>query len=99
MVGTNEVRSVSIINYDPDNDYYISRAYENHSFDRDYITRVDGDVWTFTGHTERARIEFTDGGDSQKIFWEWRKPDEPWLPLCDRVAKLYGKLRTQEQRS
>jgi hypothetical protein len=30
---------------------------------------VDGNVWTFSGETERARIEFSDDGRRQTITW------------------------------
>jgi hypothetical protein len=43
-------------------------------------------VWTFTGATERARIEFSPDGRTQTIVWEWR-PKDRWMPLCDRVAR------------
>ena len=90
MIGANAFNGIAIVCCDPETDNYTTRSYENHGFIRDYATRVDGDVWTFAGGTERARIEFTDGGDRQKINWEWRKAGEDWLPLCDRVAKRVG---------
>jgi hypothetical protein len=88
--GANQFKGVAIISHDADTGRYMTRSYENHGFIRDYITRVDGDTWTFSGDTERAQIEFMDGGKTQKIAWEWRKPGEDWLPLCDRVARRVG---------
>jgi hypothetical protein len=85
--GANPFKGTAIINHDADTGNYMTRSYENHGFIRDYVTRVDGDTWTFTGDTERARIEFTSDGRTQKIAWEWRNPGEVWLPLCDRMAK------------
>jgi hypothetical protein len=64
---------------------YFARTFENHGFYRRYDVTVDGNVWTFSGETERARIEFSDDGRRQTITWEWR-PKDLWLPLCDRVA-------------
>ena len=87
MTGANPFKGTAIISYDAAAGAYMTRSYENHGFIRDYITRVDGDTWTFTGDTERARIEFVDDGKSQKIAWEWRKPGGDWLPLCDRMAR------------
>lgn len=89
-VGKREVKGIDIFNYDVETEEYTTRAYENHGYIREYVTRVDGNIWTFTGDTERARVEFTDGGDKQKVFWEWRKPGEAWLPLCERVASRVG---------
>lgn len=90
MTGSNPFHGIAIINWDDASQHYMTRSYENHGFIRDYITRVDGDIWTFTGATERARVEFTGGGNSQNIAWEWRKPGEDWRPLCDRVARRVG---------
>ena len=87
MTGANPFKGTAIINHDAGTGNYMTRSYENHGFIRDYITHVDRDTWTFTGDTEPARIAFTDGGKTQKIAWEWRKPGEDWLPLCDRVAR------------
>ena len=90
MTGANPFKGTAIINHDAGTGNYMTRSYENHGFIRDYITHVDRDTWTFTGDTEPARIAFTDGGKTQKIAWEWRKPGEDWLPLCDRVARRVG---------
>lgn len=46
----------------------------------------DGRVWTLSGATERARIEFSADGRTQTIVWEW-KPGDRGLRLCDRVAR------------
>jgi Protein of unknown function (DUF1579) len=89
-VGKRDVKGIDIFNYVPEAGRYATRAYENHGYFREYATQVDGDIWTFTGDTERARVEFTDAGDKQKVFWEWRKPGEAWLPLCDRVSTRVG---------
>ena len=88
--GANEFKGTGIFSHDPETGEYMMRAYENHGFINDYITRVDGDIWTFTAETNRGRIEFTDGGDTQKITWEWRPDGKTWLPLCDRIATRVG---------
>lgn len=64
---------------------YFARSFENHGFYRRYEVAVDGQVWTFSGNLERARIAFSADGRTQTIRWEWR-PKRQWLPLCDRVA-------------
>jgi len=81
--------TLSILGVDAKSGGYVARAFENHGFYRHYDVTVDGDVWTFTGETERARIEFSDNGRTQTINWEWR-PKDQWLPLCDRVATREG---------
>ena len=77
--------TLSVLGVDAKTGDYVARTFENHGFYRQYDVVVDGDVWTFTGETERARIEFSDDGRTQTIKWEWR-PNDQWLPLCDRVA-------------
>lgn len=76
--------TLSILGVNPDGDHFC-RSFENHGFYRDYPMRREGDVWTLDGETERARIEFLEGGRKQTITWEW-KPEGHWLPLCDRTA-------------
>jgi hypothetical protein len=87
MTGVNEFKGTAIIHYDAQAGTYMTRAYENHGFINDYITRVDGHIWTFAAETNRGRIEFVDSGNTQNINWEWRTDGINWLPLCDRVAR------------
>jgi hypothetical protein len=75
--------TLSILGVDAQTGRYVARTFENHGFYRHYA--VDGRVWTLTGESERARIEFSADGKTQTIAWEWR-PKGRWLPLCDRVA-------------
>jgi hypothetical protein len=49
---------------------YFARTLENRGFYRQHDVAVDGSVWTFSGTTERARIEFSDDGAQQTITWE-----------------------------
>ena len=84
--GNNEFKGIAIISHDTKKGAYTTRSYENHGYIRDYVTRVDGNVWTFKNKKERARVEFKDDGNTQKVTWEWRPDGKTWLPLCDRVA-------------
>jgi hypothetical protein len=77
--------TLSVMGWDGEAGRYFARAFENHGFYRHYVVTVEGKLWTFSGKTERARIEFGDDGKQQTISWEWR-PKDVWLPLCDRVA-------------
>lgn len=77
--------TLSIMGWDDEAGRYFARTFENHGFYRHYDVDVSGNVWTIDGKTERARIEFSDDGKQQTIAWEWR-PNDTWLPLCDRVA-------------
>ena len=90
MTGANAFKGLAIIGYDPETATYVTRSFENHGFFREYVTRIEGNVWTFTGDTERARVEFSDNGDTQEIKWEWRPDGKTWLPLCDRKAVRVG---------
>ncbi len=76
--------TLAILGVDEEGEYF-ARTFENHGFYRHYRVTVSGSVWTFTGKSERARIEFSPDARSQTITWEWRPADQ-WLPLCDRVA-------------
>lgn len=77
--------TLSVMGVDPATGAYFARSFENHGFYRHYPVTRDGDVWTFSGETERATVTFSDDGRTQTIVWEW-KPDGAWLPLCDRTA-------------
>jgi hypothetical protein len=75
----------AVLGYDPATGAYVAHTFENHGFSRQYAVRVDGRIWTFSGDTERARIEFSEDGQKQSVRWEWRPVDQTWLPLCDRT--------------
>ena len=77
--------TLGVIGWDEEKSSYFLQSFENHGYERRYGLAVDGRVWTLTGKTERARIEFSEDGSRQTIRWEWR-PKDAWLPLCGRVA-------------
>ncbi len=77
--------TLSIMGVDPQTGHAFVRSFENHGFARLYDVRRDRTLWTFSGATERARIEFSHGGDRQAHVWEWLHAGR-WLPLCERVA-------------
>lgn len=81
--------TISVMGIDPDSGDYFSRSFENHGFTRNYKLLKDGNVWTLSGDTERASIEFRNNNWTQVITWEW-KPEDEWLPLCDRTAIRIG---------
>ena len=83
--GNSPFDTLSVMGVDAETGHYFARAFENHGFYRHYEVTVHERVWTFSGATERARIEFSADGRTQTITWEWR-PADRWLPLCDRVA-------------
>ena len=77
---------LGVMGYDSETKRYFTRSFENHGFYRHYDMTIDGNHWTLDGATERARVEFADDGNTQRIHWEF-KPQDKWLPLCDRVAR------------
>lgn len=77
--------TLSIMGWDAEAGRFFALTFENHGFYRHYGLTVEGNVWTISGKTERARIEFSNDGTRQTITWEWR-PQDVWLPLCNRVA-------------
>ncbi len=85
-IGGRPFDTLSVMGVDAETGRYFAQAFENHGFTRRYDVAVDGRVWTFSGEHERARVEFSADGRTQTVTWEWR-PDGPWLPLCDRVAR------------
>ena len=85
IVGGASFDTLAVMGVDSKSGEYFSRGFENHGFYRHYRMTVDGKVWRIDGETERATIEFTDDDRRQVIHWE-HKPEDRWLPLCDRVA-------------
>jgi hypothetical protein len=83
--GGAEFDTLSIMGADASTGGYFARSFENHGFYRHYNVSVAGDRWSLTGEHERATVVFSDNDRTQTISWEW-KPDDTWLPLCDRVA-------------
>jgi uncharacterized protein DUF1579 len=77
---------LSVLGWDDETGAYFSIVFENHGFVRKYLVEVQGDVWTFSGLHERARVEFSDDNTTQTIHWELKRGDT-WGPLCDRVAR------------
>jgi hypothetical protein len=84
-IGGQRFDTLSIMGVDENGDYF-SRGFENHGFYRNYKVTRDGDSWTFSGATERAKVVFENNGKRQVWTWEW-KPAGTWLPLCDRTAE------------
>jgi len=84
-VGSDALDTFSVMGVDAQSGHLFARLFENQGHERRYEVHVDGRSWTFDGATERARIEFSADGRSQRVVWEW-KPRERWLPLCDRTA-------------
>ena len=87
MVGSDLLVTHAIIGWDKAGGHYVSHAAENHGHYRRYEIGVSGQVWTFGSGTERARIEFSEDGTCQTVFWEWRPNGDRWLPLCERVNR------------
>jgi hypothetical protein len=77
--------TLSVMGIDPTTGRYFARSFENHGFYRDYDVTVDGDLWILSGEHERATSTFSNDNRTQTIVWEW-KPQDSWLPLCDRTA-------------
>lgn len=94
MVGSDLLVTHAIIGWDKAAGQYVSHAAENHGHYRRYEIAVSGRTWTLDSGTERARIEFSEDGTYQTVFWEWRPKGDRWLPLCERVNR---RIDTGEQ--
>lgn len=84
-VGAEPFDSFGVMGYDAHTGRLFLRQFDNHGHQRHYEVHVDGRRWTFDGASERALIDFSADGRTQRIVWEW-KPRGRWLPLCERTA-------------
>ena len=84
-VGADPFDTFSVMGVDAQTGRLFAHCVENHGHERRYEVNVDGRRWTFDGATERALIDFSADGRTQRIVWEW-KPRGRWLPLCERTA-------------
>lgn len=84
-VGADPFDNFSVMGYDAHTGGLFARLFDNHGHERRYDVHVDGRRWTFDGSNERALIDFSADGRTQRIVWEW-KPRGRWLPLCERTA-------------
>lgn len=85
LPGGAEFDTLSVMGIDPTTGNYFVRSFENHGFYRHYDLTVNGDRWEISGEHERATTIFSNDNRTQTIAWEW-KPEDTWLPLCDRTA-------------
>jgi hypothetical protein len=83
--GSDPFDTLSVMGVDAQTGRLFARCFDNLGHERRYDLRVDGRRWTFEGTTERALIDFSADGRTQRIVWEW-KPRGRWLPLCERTA-------------
>jgi hypothetical protein len=83
--GADPFDTVCLMGVDAPTGRLFAISFENRGFQRRYDVQVDGRRWTFDGPTERALIDFSADGRTQRIVWEW-KPRDRWLPLCERTA-------------
>ncbi len=84
--------TLSVMGWDDDEGRYFARTFDNHGFYRNYPMTVEGNVWTMSGRTERARIEFSADGERQTITWEWCV--EGYVAAAVRPRCHQGVIRT-----
>jgi hypothetical protein len=85
QVGAEPFDSFSVMGYDAHTGRLFACQFDSRGHERRYDVHVDGRRWAFDGATERALIDFSADGRTQRIVWEW-KPRGRWLPLCERTA-------------
>ena len=59
--------------------------FDNLGYHRTYESKMKNNLWTLTGQSERATIEFDQSGKTYREFWEI-KTDGNWQPLCRRTG-------------
>ncbi len=85
-LGDKHFIGTEIIGYDEKEGGFFTHFFDNSGFHPNYKVTVDGNVWNFTEPSTRAKVTVDDDENKMTFNWEWRKEDNDWLPLCDRVA-------------
>src|SRR5512134_3048103 len=83
--GTEPFDTVGVMGIDAQTGRLFARSFDNHGRERRYDVHVDGRRWMFDGESERALIDFSADGRTQRIVWECNARGR-WLPLCERTA-------------
>lgn len=83
VAGNEPVAHVWVFGYDDAQGTYVIRAFDGEGHFREYRASVHERVWTFTGQSERARIEFSPDGLRFTAHWDIAKDGSTWAPLCD----------------
>ena len=76
---------LSIIGQPEDSDRIECHNFDNLGSLRVYSSNMKDNLWTLTGQSERATIEFDESGKTYREFWEI-KTDGDWQPLCRRTG-------------
>jgi hypothetical protein len=84
-VGADPIETMGVMGVDGSTGRLFARCFDNRGHERRYELNVDGRRWTFDGAAERALIDFSADGRTQRIVWEWN-PRGRWLPWCERTA-------------
>ena len=85
-LGDNAFIGTEIIGYDEKKGVFFTHFFDNAGFHPEYKATVDVNVWNFTEPSSRAKVTVDNDKNKMTFHWEWRKEDNDWLPLCDRVA-------------
>ncbi len=85
-IGDRVFIGTEIIGYDEKEGGFFTRFFDNSGFHPNYKANVDGNVWNFIAASSRAKVTVDDDKNKLTFNWEWRKEDNNWMPLCDRVA-------------
>jgi Protein of unknown function (DUF1579) len=84
-VGTDKIDVIELIGpYDPAEQTYPMRAFDNHGNYTTMTARVDGDgVWTFTGPSQRATLTIAPDRTTMTARWERSDDHTTWHHWMD----------------
>ncbi len=87
QMGDDEVKGIEIIGYDDAKQTYHTYSFDNQGNNAIYEARVLNGIWNFAGESERATVEFSEGGNSITGKWERLGDDSNWHPWMDVKLK------------
>lgn len=80
--GVGALEAHRVIGYDEQAKAYVMHAFDSIGFAREYKGKVDGDVWHFSGETERVTLTLSDNNKRLETFWENSTDGKQWQSLC-----------------
>ena len=76
-------QSIEVIGYDPEQDCYVTRSYDDQGTSEGFTARLKGQAWLIDGEKVRFKGAFNADGSVLADTWEQRSGKGRWRPWMD----------------